>query len=200
MQLSEAQMREAFEKEMGSYLAKLRGPHCMALSTKLSGEYAYLETEIAWRSWRAALRAQADARPVASARGLKVEAWLAQGLDGDLVRAEKLCRTEDEANDFMHTMTTVGHYKSVRKRPLVLGFGADSAATVGEASDKLDAPARVGNTVFRKGVEKRLVIEAAQRNHQRTHNPTEEEKRIADASASIARLRAHLAEKESRDD
>ncbi|WP_104565631.1 hypothetical protein [Ralstonia mannitolilytica] len=60
----EAQMREAFEKEMGSYLAKLRGPHCMALSTKLSGEYAYLETEIAWRSWRAALRAQADARPV----------------------------------------------------------------------------------------------------------------------------------------
>lgn len=138
MQLSEAQMREAFEKEMGSYLAKLRGPHCMALSTKLSGEYAYLETEIAWRSWRAALLAQADARPVASARGLKVEAWLAQGLDGDLVRAEKLCRTEDEANDFMHTMTTVGHYKSVRKRPLVLGFGADSAATVAEPTTPME--------------------------------------------------------------
>lgn len=69
-----------------------------------------------------------------------------------------------------------------------------------EPSEKLEAPAQVGSTVFRTGVEKRLVVEAAQRLYQFRHNPTEEEKRIADASASIARLRAHLAEKESNDD
>lgn len=71
----EAQMRGEFEKEMRRYLAKLRGPHCMALSTKLSGQYAYLETEIAWRSWRAALRAQADARPVWQIQGAP-DSWL----------------------------------------------------------------------------------------------------------------------------
>lgn len=67
-----------------------------------------------------------------------------------------------------------------------------SAATVDEPSDKLDAPAQVGNTVFGKGVKTRLVIEAAQRNHQRTHNPTEEDKRITAATESIARLRKQI--------
>lgn len=82
--------------------------------------------------------------------------------------------------------------------PLVVARKA--AQQQAEPSEKLEAPAQVGSTVFRTGVEKRLVVEAAQRLYQFRHNPTEEEKRIADASASIARLRAHLAEKESRDD
>lgn len=61
--------------------------------------------------------------------------------------------------------------------------GQRRAATVAEPSDKLESPAQVGNTVFRAGVDKRLVIEAAQRNHQRIHNPTEEDKLIAAAAA-----------------
>lgn len=69
-----------------------------------------------------------------------------------------------------------------------LGCGEQQA----EPSDKLDAPAQVGNTVFGKGVKTRLVIEAAQRNHQRTHNPTEEDKRITAATESIARLRKQI--------
>ncbi|MFX3574167.1 hypothetical protein [Ralstonia mannitolilytica] len=67
-----------------------------------------------------------------------------------------------------------------------------SAATVAEPSDKLNAPAQVGNTVFRKGVEARLVVEAAQRNYQRTHNPTEEDKRIAAGVESITQLRKQI--------
>ena len=61
-----------------------------------------------------------------------------------------------------------------------------------EPSDKLDAPAQVGNTIFRKGVEARLVVEAAQRNYQRLHNPTEEDKRIAAGVESIATLRKQI--------
>lgn len=83
---------------------------------------------------------------------------------------------------------------------LIAPNDAQAAQQQAEPSEKLEAPAQVGSTVFRTGVEKRLVVEAAQRLYQFRHNPTEEEKRIADASASIARLRAHLAEKESRDD
>lgn len=62
------------------------------------------------------------------------------------------------------------------------------AATVAEPSEKLDAPAQVGNTVFRTGVERRLVVEAAQRNYQRIHNPTEEDKLIAAAAERLADL------------
>lgn len=53
----EAQMRDAFEKEMRGYLEKLIGPHCMALSTRSPGEYACLETELAWRGFLACARA-----------------------------------------------------------------------------------------------------------------------------------------------
>ena len=61
-------------------------------------------------------------------------------------------------------------------------------AADGTVGEKLDAPAQVGNTVFNKGVQTRLVIEAAQRNHQRLHNPTEEDKRIAAGTESMRAL------------
>ncbi|WWQ12975.1 hypothetical protein PQ43W_29 [Ralstonia phage PQ43W] len=115
-------------------------------------------------------------------------------------RIEALRKGLFEARDAMRVMSNwvktsdpAGHSWAVHmvdKANAVLSNA--SAATVAEPSEKLNAPAQVGNTVFGKGVEKRLVIEAAQRNHQRTHHPTEEDKRIAAATESIARLRQEI--------
>ena len=65
-----------------------------------------------------------------------------------------------------------------------------------EPSGKLDAPAQVGNTIFRAGVDKRLVIEAAQRRYQFRHNPTEDDKRIAAGAEGLRALMCQI-EKEN---
>lgn len=46
--------RAAFEDAMRATLTTLLGPHCMARSPKLDGQYAHTETEYAWRTWQIA--------------------------------------------------------------------------------------------------------------------------------------------------
>ncbi|SUD94262.1 Uncharacterised protein [Ralstonia mannitolilytica] len=128
--------------------------------------------------------------PEASAPGLSDDEIKSEALEHlqlaetEVLNAKAWSAGEQAKTHCKFALTAIAELRAILTRA--------SAATVAEPSDKLDAPAQVGNTVFGKGVEKRLVIEAAQRNHQRTHHPTEEDKRIAAATESIARLRQEI--------